>query len=335
MDIWPIYLLAERACTINLGIDLFAEAELEADSVGDDIHLCSEDQNVELHLKWSELEDAKFPPQLELHGKLLRHFVQEGGGKARGRMLLKTRARSPSGAGLGGSSTLSVAIIGALATWARGSVDPAKDGDALVEITRDIETTVIKVPAGVQDYYGAMYGGLQALHWGVSRHRREPFALHLIPEIEKRLVLFYSGQSRNSGINNWALYKSFIDGEKSVLARFAEIVSATHDLAAALHAEDWPGVRDAIHREWLTRRTLATHISTPAMDRAFAVCEKDFGGTGKICGAGGGGCFFLYTPDADPAVRKNLIQKTLQAAGDGVRVLDFKAVPHGLEVRSF
>jgi D-glycero-alpha-D-manno-heptose-7-phosphate kinase len=146
-------------------------------------------------------------------------------------------------------------------------------------------------------------------------------------------VLFYSGQSRNSGINNWALFKGFIDGEKSVRERFAAIVAATQELGAALRAQDWQQVREAIHREWLARRTLAEGISTPAMDRAFAVCEKEFGGTGKICGAGGGGCFFLYTPDADPGRRKELIQQSLQAAGEGVRVLDFRAVPHGLEVR--
>jgi D-glycero-alpha-D-manno-heptose-7-phosphate kinase len=332
VDLWPIYLLAEGACTINLGIDLFAEAELEADTGGNEILLKSDDQGHEMRLRWDELSQAKFPPQLELHGKLLRHFAQETGRNS-GRLTLKTRARSPAGAGLGGSSTLSVAMIGALATWARGRIEPTRDGDALVEITRDIETTVIKVPAGVQDYYGAMFGGLQALHWGVSRHRREPFDPAIIPELEKRLVLFYSGQSRNSGINNWALFKGFIDGDQAVRERFSEIVSATRELGTALRAKNWVAVRDAIRREWMARRTLAAGISTPAMDRAFALCEKEFDGTGKICGAGGGGCFFLYTPDADPARRKDLIQKALQAAGEGVRVLEFRAVPHGLEVR--
>ena len=335
VDIWPIYLLAERACTINLGINLFAEADLHFSEEGDEVLLQSADQGHELRFRWKDLPQLKTVPQLELHAKLLRHFVEETNGKiGRGTLTLRTQAKSPAGAGLGGSSTLSVAMIGALATWARGKINPETEGDALVEITRDIETTVIRVPAGVQDYYAAMHGGLQSLHWGVSRHKRESFAPALLAPLQNRLALFYSGQSRNSGINNWALYKSYIDGENKVRERFAQIIAATHELGAALRTNDWQGVREAIHREWTARRTLAAEISTPAMDQAFALCEKDFGGTGKICGAGGGGCFFLYLPSDDLEKKNKLIERVLRKTGDAVRLLDFQAVPHGLEVNA-
>jgi D-glycero-alpha-D-manno-heptose-7-phosphate kinase len=336
VDIWPLYLLLDRACTINLGINLFAEAQLEFDPAGPGgILLESRDQGATLNLKWSELPSREFPPQLALHGKLLRHFVEETDGKtAHGALRLRTQAKSPAGAGLGGSSTLSVAMIGALAKWARGSVHPDADGDALVAITRDIETTVIQVPAGVQDYYGAMFGGLQGLHWGVSAHRREAFSQDLIPQLARRLVLFYSGQSRNSGINNWALFKGFIDGQNQVRERFSQIVEATHRLGSALRSSDWEGVGDAIRAEWAVRRTLAPGISTPEMDRAFRICEEEFRGTGKICGAGGGGCFFLYLPSDDPQARQTLTERVLQEGGGALRTLEFEAVPHGLEVVS-
>ena len=55
-------------------------------------------------------------------------------------------------------------MIGALASWAKGQpVNPLEEGEKWIDIVRDVETTVIQVPAGVQDYYGAMFGGLPGI----------------------------------------------------------------------------------------------------------------------------------------------------------------------------
>ncbi len=331
MDIWPLYLFLDRPLTINLGISLYAEATVE-ETRESQVILRSEDQGTEFRCDWDGIGHVSAPPSLELHLKLLRHFV--GRKHPHTGLRISTIARSPAGAGLGGSSTLSVALIGALAQWSRdeglGSVDPLKEGESLVEITRDIETTVIKVPAGIQDYYGAMWGGLQALKWSVARHEREWFPEKTLRGLEKRLLLFYSGQSRNSGINNWALFKAFIDRDIGVRSKFESIVDATKDLYAALKEEDWQAVGQAIDREWKTRRELAAGITTPEIDEAFATAMQAGASAGKICGAGGGGCFFVYLPSDDPAL-KNEIQKRI--AGSGIRPLPFEAAPQGLEVQ--
>src|SRR5207248_582348 len=123
------------------------------------ILLRSQDQNAELSLSWDDLDSASAPPSLELHLKLLRHFVGERkrqtGFNPTSSIVFGTSAKSPAGAGLGGSSALSIAMIGALSTWARGKQDFLSSGERLIEIARDTETTVIQVPAGLQDYYGA------------------------------------------------------------------------------------------------------------------------------------------------------------------------------------
>lgn len=337
VDIWPIYLFLPQAVTINQGISLFAEAHLEEHSGSREILLRSDDQNHELKLGWDQLETASAPPQLELHLKFLRYFAREKA-KAQGGLAaisqnglsLRTLARSPAGAGLGGSSTLSIAMIGALATWSRGQVDVLKDGERLIEIARDTETTVINVPAGLQDYYGAMFGGLQSLRWGVGAHSRDWLSSEISAELEKRIVLFYSGQSRNSGINNWALFKSFIDRQGQVRDQFQAIVKATHELETALNEKDWKAAGQAIAREWEVRRTLAPGISTPEMDKAFAIANQEGATAGKVCGAGGGGCFFVYVPSGD-AKAKDRIREKIEALG--VRHLPFQAVPRGLEIK--
>jgi D-glycero-alpha-D-manno-heptose-7-phosphate kinase len=339
VDLWPIYLMLDQAATVNLGIDLFAEARLHWAEQGtfEGVRLESLDQNQHLQVEWSQIHLIDLPPALALHGKLLRHFLKTDSDHrlSRGMLTLSTQAKSPAGAGLGGSSTLSVAMIGALAHWAKGSLNVPIEGEKYVEITRDVETTVIQVPAGIQDYYGAMFGNLQAWHWQAGAHRRELFGEAAFDGIEKRVSLFYSGQSRNSGINNWVLFKSFIDRDPEVRRKFQEIVESTLDLEKALHAKNWSSVGEAIAREWSARKTLAQGITTPGIDRALSVAEKEFGGVGKICGAGGGGCFFVYLPDADPERKKRLAQQIQQACGNDVRPLDFKAVPHGVQVDHF
>ena len=367
LDLWPLYLFLRNPLTINLGISLFAEATIDfTDEKGPQnegqVVLKSEDQNLHLHFPWSALDTIEaIPPGLQLHYRLLRYFVQKRLGpsfslKSLPSLHLSTRAQSPAGAGLGGSSTLSIAMIGALATWVselkkEGPLNTTRDGENFIEIVRDVETTVIQVPAGMQDYYGAMYGGLQALRWGAGVHEHESLDPQYITELEKRILLFYSGHSRNSGINNWALFKGFIDQQDEIREKFEKINSATHHLEEALLARNWQAVGTAIAEEWAVRRTLATGITTPEIDCAFKAATDLTARTlsktktapqasqlaGKICGAGGGGCFFVYLPyegkndekvgsELKPAIQKLFIDQ-------GMRPLDFRGVPHGLEVQ--
>jgi D-glycero-alpha-D-manno-heptose-7-phosphate kinase len=335
VDIWPIYLLLEHSLTLNIGIDLFAEATLEiaqASSGDGSILLRSDDQNHEARLSWKELESAKAHPSVDLHLRLLRHFARSSGKGPGFDLSLKTVARSPAGAGLGGSSTLNVAITGALASWAWDrTFDPMTDGEKLIEISRDVETTVIHVPAGLQDYYGAMFGGIQSLNWGAGVHQREWLGTDILAGLEKRVLLFYSGQSRNSGINNWQLFKSFIDQDADVRRKFSEIANATHELKGALLKQDWNAASSAIRKEWAARKTLAAGISTAEMNNAFEIAEKIApGSAAKVCGAGGGGCFFIYLPEPTSEARSRISEEFVKL---GIRPLPFKAVPRGLEVQ--
>jgi D-glycero-alpha-D-manno-heptose-7-phosphate kinase len=339
VDIWPIYLFLNRATTINLAIDLYAETDLEETHYAQGeplVILRTEDQGAELKFTWKEIESVTPPPNLELHWKYLRYFLELK--KRSGRFFpnlglnLSTRAKSPAGAGLGGSSTLSVSIIGALKVWCDGAIAVDHDGEKLVEITRDVETTVIKVPAGMQDYYGAMFGGLQSLRWGAGTHDRRHLSPELLHELEDRIVLFYSGQSRNSGINNWALFKAFIDNQGPVREQFHGINHSTHALERALGEKDWKGAGNAIASEWEVRRGLAAGITTPEIDQAFARAMTKGATAGKICGAGGGGCFFVYLPEKSAGLKSAIAAEI--GALPGIRHLPFRAAKQGLQVET-
>jgi D-glycero-alpha-D-manno-heptose-7-phosphate kinase len=348
VDLWPLYLFLKNPTTVNLAIDLFAEVEIDQDPLGPSdtlsdasVFLKSEDQSIELKLPWSALSATDdIHPALALHFKLLRYFAakREAAGRRdhlQSHLKFVTRAKSPAGAGLGGSSALNVAMTGALASWAEGqAIEPSKVGERLIEVCRDIETTVIQVPAGLQDYYGAMFGGLQSLRWRPGSHEREHLPTPVLQELEARLLLFYSGQSRNSGINNWALFKGLIDNQDGIRAKFQRIADATNRVETALRAGLWEDVSHAIADEWETRRTLASGITTPKMDEAFRRAASVAPVSGKVCGAGGGGCFFIFIPRVnpkDPYAEKKRIQESF--SDQGLLPLPFRASPAGLEVR--
>jgi D-glycero-alpha-D-manno-heptose-7-phosphate kinase len=350
VDLWPLYLFLKNPVTINLGISLYAEATIEFSDTPNasqkEIILTSEDQNLEVNFSWQDLEKTiSIPPGLELHYKLLRYFFEQtkmkGFPDLRNSFKLSTCAQSPAGAGLGGSSALSIALIGALGTWAREAetgnptpIDPIQEGENFIEIVRDVETTVIGVPAGLQDYYAAMYGGLQSLKWGFGRHQREWLPEPLIAELQDRLILAYSWQSRNSGINNWALFKGFIDKQGDIREKFEKITLATQSLENALRQKNWQDVGKAITEEWQVRKSLASEISTPQIDQVFSEIEKLGPLSGKVCGAGGGGCFFIYLPVDSSEERTRLKTQVREILSrNGMKLLEFHGVSRGVEVQ--
>ena len=81
-----------------------------------------------------------------------------------------TRSEAPAGAGIAGSSALNIAVTCALDRWTASGLA----ADSLLEIAKNVEAQVIRVPTGLQDYRPALYGGIAALelHVDAARARR-------------------------------------------------------------------------------------------------------------------------------------------------------------------
>ncbi len=337
VDIWPLYLFLDAPKTINFGINLFAKTTLESEpSRNPSVRMESVDLAKAQDFTWEQILDPKTTtiPELDLPVRLLRYFAKNHPNPRALALHLRTEAKSPSGAGLGGSSALSISIIGALFKWAnpRTPLDLEKDGEFLISLTRDVESQVLHGPAGLQDYYGAAFGGLQVLAWEIAKNSRKTLPVETLRALEARTLLFYSGKSRNSGINNWQLFKGLIDRDGEVDRKFRGIVEATKNLEQALLAQDFAGAVGAIREEWEIRKTLAPGISTPGMDEAYERARQITPLAFKVCGAGGGGCFFILLPEHNPDLKEKVRAAVLRSPD--IRALPFEAVPHGLTVRT-
>jgi D-glycero-alpha-D-manno-heptose-7-phosphate kinase len=309
-DIWPLYLFHEKAQTLNAAISLRARCTLTSRR-DYRILLISEDTGEEV-----DVADPSALPldRLPLVSRLVRHFGARG-------LEVRTRAESPVGAGIAGSSAMNIALTGALAAW---TGRPMSDEDVLTT-AMNIEAQVIRVPTGVQDYRPAFYGGISAIELTVGGVRRVAIDVEA-QNLERRLVLAYTGASRNSGINNWDVMVRRINGDHAVIDAFEAIRRAAESMRDALEAGDWPAVGVLMAAEWQARKRLAPGVTTPEIDQLLERARFAGALAGKVCGAGGGGCLVCLV---DPE-RKGEVAASLSAAG--ARVLPFRIEPEGLVV---
>jgi len=311
IDIWPLYLFHDGASTVNAAISLRAHATIATRDDGR-IELLSVETGRRINATgWPALNGSD---DLALLVRLARHWRLENA-------TLTTRGESPAGAGIAGSSALTIAACGALARWT-GS---GEDAEQLLSVAMNVECQVIGVPTGVQDYRPALFGGIAAIELGANGIRR--VALDVDPrELERRIVLAYTGAPRHSGTNNWDITKRHIDGDRHIFDCFERIRDTAAALREALARADWDDAGRQIASEWDNRKRLAPGVSTPVIDELIRRATAAGATAAKVCGAGGGGCLFCYgPPEARPAVAAAL------TAG-GARVLDYRVEMEGLRV---
>ena len=312
LDIWPLYLLHDGVQTINAAITIRAECHLSARAEGG-LRVVAEDTGATADVAhWSALDTR---PELRLVTCILRFHRADG-------LTVTTRSKAPAGAGLAGSSALNIALCAALARWGGAR---RIEAEPLMDLALNLEAQAITVPTGAQDYRPAAYGGVAAIELGPAGVRWVPLAVD-VAALEERLVLAYTGHSRDSGINNWEVTKRRIDGDTTLVSLFDEIRDVAAAMRQALEANRWDDVARHLAMEWDLRKRLAPGVTTEALD---ALIDKGLAAgadAAKVCGAGGGGCvLFLAPPDARDGVR-------LALASGGGRLLPCRVDTEGLRV---
>src|SRR6266853_3321463 len=316
IDIWPLYLFHPGASTVNFALSLHARCRIETRDDGR-IVLESRDRKVSFETNLSALEDLLQEERLELISKLVHFFKPTTG------FHLVAESEAPAGAGLGGSSALAIACIGALNRLVGNRYGERK----FVTIAANIESTVIRVPAGFQDYYPALYGAVSSLHYRPDGIEREALDIDT-QELERRIAICYTGEPRLSGINNWEMFKRHIDGDRELFQMFENIRDSAIRMREALLADDWEKVARSMRQAHPNRKQLAPNITTPQMDALIEKALASGAEAAKVCGAGGGGCIAFLCGEG----RKSEVERAL-AAESGAEVLQWKVAREGLVVR--
>jgi D-glycero-alpha-D-manno-heptose-7-phosphate kinase len=314
--LWPLYLFHPGAMTVNFALNILTTCRITP-LKGKRIHLRSLDtRKDEEFASFEELRRAK-KFKLPLAARLLQFFAPKEG------LLIETDSESPAGAGISGSSALMIATTAALARFTDRNISL----EQMRVIAQNVEAQIINVPTGCQDYYPALYGGVSAIHLNADGIHRE--VIPVSPEeMESRFVLAYTGAPRQSGINNWEVFKAHINGDKRVFRNFERIAEIAQAMYQALVHADWESVARLLREEWKLRRTNAPGITTPLIDKLIAAAGKQGGLAAKVCGAGGGGCVIFL-------VEKGTASRVATAIGEaGGRVLPLQVARDGFRFSS-
>ncbi len=122
------------------------------------------------------------------------------------------------------------------------------------------------MPTGTQDHYPPAFGGAAAIELPPGGERRTELRVDLA-ELERRIVLCYTGKPRKSAINNWDVFQKHIDGNTKVYRNLARISEVAQQLRGALEKSDWTEAGRLMREEWSFRKRNLPTISTKTIDR--------------------------------------------------------------------
>ena len=259
---------------------------------------------------------------LRLHKAVYNRIVSDFCSAQPPSVRLWTHSDAPTGAGLGSSSTLVVAMLRAYMEWLKF---PLGDYD-LAQLAYQIERVDAGLPGGRQDQYAATFGGFNFMEFYVdNRVVVNPLRVRhsIVSELESCLLLYFTGVTHAS---------SHIIEEQiaNIRNRDSWSIEATHELKrdAVLMKESLlrGNIREVAHvlgRSWEAKKSLAAGITTTTIDQAYTSAIQAGAWAGKVSGAGGGG-FVIFMMDP---LMKYAVRQALQKCGG--TVYPFQFVEHG------
>ncbi|MCB9091637.1 MAG: hypothetical protein H6621_08615 [Halobacteriovoraceae bacterium] len=296
LDIYPINHYFENVITLNLASHLLARVELEEISekkiIIESLNYQStheyalEDFAKSQFFKENIFSNDKFQ-EMSFACLIISYFKPQKGLK------IKLGSKAPHGSGLGGSSSLGITLFQALCDHFQ--IQKAKT--EVLKIVQHYESMILGqgVP-GYQDYYPALYGGILALKSSIENIEVEQLAsADLVSFIEKNIFLIDSKSSRDSGINNWEVFKRFYDKDKKTIQALNNISQEAYRGYRAIKDKNYDEILDCMKEEGRYRVDLAPRFITREMldfQKAIESVNSDAGI--KVCGAGGGGCFLCF-----------------------------------------
>lgn len=233
---------------------------------------------------------------------------------------IRIQSDVPAGSGLGGSSTMMVAMVAVIAEWLGHEMSKKE----LAQLSYHLEREVIGLRGGIQDQYAAAYGGFNYLDIDADGVDVRPASIEreVIDELQCRSVLCYTRISRDSADIIESQMESFkaranedaLDASKALARKLGRsIEDGDLDLTGRL-----------LHESWGFKKLFSDRISNKYIDRLYNIATDAGAIGGKISGAGGGGfMYFICEYDKKPEVSAALSRA-------GAVLTDFDFEPQGV-----
>jgi D-glycero-alpha-D-manno-heptose-7-phosphate kinase len=228
----------------------------------------------------------------------------------------------PVGAGLGGSSAVTVATLAALSAVRGETMQPSK----LAEMSREIEVVDLGIPGGRQDHYAAAHGGALGLRFTKDRVdvRNIDLSTKTRIELERRCFVIYTGKSRMSGDTIAAVMDGYQKREPHVLLALKRMREIAELMPATLATGNIDALGALVDEQWRHQRSLHPAIPTPHIDEIIATARAAGALGSKALGASGGGCVLVIARGD----RVDAVKKSIAPLGE---LLSFRIDERGVE----
>jgi D-glycero-alpha-D-manno-heptose-7-phosphate kinase len=321
-DVSP-YPEEKGGAVLNCTIDKFAYATLETvPGAGAGTSVESLDYNQTINYR--KASDLLYNGELDLPKaalKVLRPPSTNGHPNESLRLFLHSDA--PAGTGLGGSSAMCVALVGAFQRHLR---EPWTLYE-IAELAYRIEREELGLKGGRQDQYTATFGGFNFMEFGRTRTIVNPLKIQpdVLNELAYRLLLCYTGRGHFSDDIIKAQQRNYTEGRVDTVGA----LDATKQLAVDMKNELLRGNLDEmgslLDQGWQFKKQFTEGITNPQIDALYARAREAGALGGKLLGAGGGGYILLFCDFA----RRAKVAKAVQDAGGSVTT--FSLEPNGLQ----
>lgn len=289
---------------LNATIDLYAYSTIEP-MKGNYVEFISDDIGEVLRFPAGTRvpTDHKLALHAGVYNRIISTFAQD----ERLALRLSTFCEAPPGSGLGSSSTLVVSMLKAFMEYLSLGLG---DYD-LGHLAFEIERIDLGLAGGRQDQYAATFGGFNFMEF-----HKDNFVIvnplriknWILAELETSIVLFYTGQSRESSNIINEQIKNVSEGNKSLEAMH-ELKQEAYAMKEAVLRGDVGRFAGILNKSWIAKKRTSSVVSNPSIDNVFEVAKGAGALGGKVSGAGGGGFITFFV---NPTSRTQLI-KALQA----------------------
>ena len=237
---------------------------------------------------------------------------------------LITQSNAPPGSGLGTSAAMGVALVSVLGALKEATYLPYE----YAELASTIERHELGILGGKQDHYASALGGIHFMEFQGEEVKTSPIRLpsQIRYELEKNLVLCYTGQSRLSGNIHQNVTTAYKSADPSVREALEALKTTAEATKIALMRGRLTEFGELLTQNWQNQKKLHPSVTNEQIDQLFKIATTHGAIGGKACGAGGGGCLLFY---CEPT-REHSVRQKLEDAG--ARVIDINFDFNGLQM---
>ena len=272
----------------------------------------------QVHFKPTRYDNLKPEPGSELVVTVVKSLDYQDGAN------LMLNSEVAPGSGLGASSSLAVNLIKTISTLKKEKMSNAE----IAESAYDIGRNKLNWTIGKQDEYISAFGGFNFIKFNNDKVTVNKISINKnsLLELEKNLLVFYIGKTRNSSNILREQIKLITENNQETLNALHYVKELSEKMYSSLSQSDITKFGELLNIGWESKKKFAKDVTNEYVDKLYNLGIEYGALGGKLTGAGGGGHLLFY---CEPSKQKNLIEKM---QGQGLKQVQYKFHESGCKV---